>query len=157
MKKILFTVAMFATAFVEYGFAQDSTTTQTSSLLTSYFTLKDALVSSNVDVAAASAAAFTKEVNGANKETLKDEHRNVLLSDAIAISQSKYLKVQREKFTSLSANMLAFAKTVKLSSEPFYLQYCPMKNASWLSNNKIIKNPYYGSAMLNCGSVKETL
>ena len=156
MKKLFFTVALFATAFLQYSFAQDTTKTQASSLLTSYFTLKDALVSSNANVAAASAAVFAKEVNDANQENLKNELRNALLSDAIVISQSKDLKVQREKFASLSTNMLSFAKTVKLSKNPVYQQYCPMKKASWLSDSKTIKNPYYGNAMLNCGSVKET-
>jgi hypothetical protein len=65
--------------------------------------------------------------------------------------------MQREKFATLSTNMFALAKTMKLSAEPVYQQYCPMKKASWLSNNKAIKNPYYGSAMLTCGSVKETI
>jgi hypothetical protein len=32
-----------------------------------------------------------------------------------------------------------------------------MKKASWLSNDKAIKNPYYGSAMLTCGNVKTIL
>ncbi|RYF82932.1 MAG: DUF3347 domain-containing protein, partial [Chitinophagaceae bacterium] len=35
--------------------------------------------------------------------------------------------------------------------------YCPMKKALWLSNEKAIKNPYYGSAMLTCGKVTETI
>jgi hypothetical protein len=31
------------------------------------------------------------------------------------------------------------------------------KGADWLSKEKEIKNPYYGSQMLNCGSVEETI
>ena len=157
MKKILFIVALSATIFVQQSFAQDSTKTQPSPLLTSYYNLKDALVSSNATTAAASAEEFVKALNDIDKETIKDEGRNALLSDANTISQTKDLKVQREKFATLSANMFALAKTVKLSTEPVYQQYCPMKKASWLSSNKAIKNPYYGSAMLTCGSVKETL
>jgi len=157
MKKIFFMVALFATVFVQQNFAQDSTKTQPSPLLTSYYTLKDALVNSNSTTVAASADEFVKVLNDINKEVVKDESRNALLSDATAISQTKDLKVQREKFATLSTNMFALAKTGKLSTEPVYQQYCPMKKASWLSNNKAIKNPYYGSAMLTCGSVKETL
>jgi len=157
MKKIFFMVALFATVFVQQNFAQDSTKTQPSPLLTSYYTLKDALVNSNSTTVAASADEFVKVLNDINKEVVKDESRNALLSDATAISQTKDLKVQREKFATLSTNMFALAKTGKLSTEPVYQQYCPMKKVSWLSNNKAIKNPYYGSAMLTCGSVKETL
>lgn len=157
MKKLFFTVVLFASAFVQYSFARDTTKTQPSLLPTSYFTLKDALVNSNANAAAASAAIFAKEVNGINKENLKNELRNALLSDVTAISRSKDLKLQREKFASLSAIMLAVAQTVKLSAEPVYHQYCPMKKASWLSDSKTIKKPYYGSAMLSCGSIKEIL
>ena len=157
MKKIFFMVALFATVFVQHSVAQDSTKTQPSPLLTSYYNLKDALVSSSATVAAASAAELAKVLNEADKKTVKDERRNALLSDVTAISQTKDLKVQRERFANLSTNMFAIAKTVQLSTEPVYQQYCPMKKASWLSNSKAIKNPYYGSAMLTCGNVKETL
>ena len=115
------------------------------------------MVSSNANAVAASAAEFAKSINETNKETVNNENRNALLSDATEISQTKDLKVQREKFATLSTNMFALAKTVKLATEPIYQQFCPMKKASWLSSSKAIKNPYYGSAMLTCGSVRETL
>lgn len=157
MKKIFFTVALFATAFAQYGIAQDNTKPQSPLLLDSYYNLKDALVGSNAKAAATSAEEFIKAVNAADKEILKEDSRNALLNDAGVISKTNDIKVQREKFASLSTNMYTLAKTVKLSTEPVYQQYCPMKKASWLSNNKAVKNPYYGNAMLTCGSIKETL
>ncbi|GAC1595350.1 MAG: hypothetical protein NVS3B8_08800 [Chitinophagaceae bacterium] len=157
MKNIFIIVASFATVSVQQSFAQDSIKIFPSPLLTSYYVLKDALVSSNTNTAAISAGEFVKALNAADKETVKEESRNALLSDAGAISQTKDLNVQREKFATLSANMLTLAKTVKLSSEPVYQQYCSMRKASWLNNIKVIKNPYFGNAMLTCGSIKETL
>jgi hypothetical protein len=157
MKKIFLLGAFIASAFVQQSFAQDSTKTQPSSLLISYYNLKDALVSSNATTAGASAKAFVNAIKGTDKETIKDDIRNALVSDANAIYQIKDIQVQREKFATLSTNMFALAKIVKLTSEPVYQQYCPMKKASWLSNNKTIKNPYYGSAMLTCGSIKTIL
>jgi hypothetical protein len=32
-----------------------------------------------------------------------------------------------------------------------------MIKTHWLSSEKAIKNPYYGSAMLTCGEVTETI
>ena len=164
MKKIFLLVAFIATVFVQQSFAQpapaqreDSTKTQPSLLLTTYYNLKDALVNSNANKASVSAAALITAINDTGNEIIKEESRSALLSDAAAISQTSNLTLQREKFATLSASLFALAKTVKLTTEPVYLQYCPMKKASWLSNNKAIKNPYYGSAMLTCGSVKETL
>ncbi|MBC7534220.1 MAG: DUF3347 domain-containing protein, partial [Ferruginibacter sp.] len=118
--------------------------------------LKDALVSSNAKAAAAAADEFINAVNAADKETVKEETRNALLKDADLIAKSKELNKQRETFSNLSNTIYALAKTMRLSADPVYQQYCPMKKASWLSNSKAIKNPYYGSAMLTCGSVKET-
>lgn len=152
-KKIFLIVALLATAFAQPSFAQ---TNQTSSLLNDYYLLKDALIKSNAADAAVSATELGKAINALDKETLKDESRKVLLKDAAAISQTKNIKIQREKFAALSTNMANLAKTVKLSADPVYLQYCPMKKASWLSNNKAIKNPYFGNAMLTCGSTKES-
>ncbi len=157
MKKIFLMLALIATAFIQNSFAQDSTKTQPAQLLNAYYKLKDALVGSNPTLAAANAEELIKAINGTDKQTLNDDARASLLKDANTIFQSKDIKLQREKFATLSSNMFELAKTVKLSAEPVYQQYCPMKKASWLSNDKAIKNPYYGSAMLTCGSVKTTL
>lgn len=150
-------LALIATAFTQNSFAQDSTKTEPAQLLNTYYKLKDALVGSNSTLAAANAEELVKAINSTDKEIVNDDARANLLKDANAIAQSKDIKLQREKFATLSNNMFELAKTVKLSAEPVYQQYCPMKKASWLSNEKAIKNPYYGNAMLTCGSVKTTL
>lgn len=150
-------LALIATAFIQNSFGQDSIKTQSSLLLASYYNLKDALVSSNVTVASANAAELLTAIDRVDKGIIKEELRNALLDDAGVISQTKDLKVQREKFATLSNNIFELAKAVKLTADPIYQQYCPMKKASWLSRDKAIKNPYYGSAMLTCGSVKTTL
>ena len=157
MKRILFLVAIIATAFVQQSFAQDNTKVTSPQLLTAYYQLKDNLVKSNPAATAASANVLVQSINDADKEILKDDVRISLLKDASAIAQTGDIKIQREKFSTLSNNLFELAKSVKLSTEPVYQQYCPMKKASWLSNDKAIKNPYYGSAMLTCGSVKTTL
>ena len=157
MKKILFIVALCATALLQNSFAQDSSKSKHSLLLTSYYNLKNALVGSNANTAAANAEEFVKAVNGMDTVIVKEESRSALLKEAFAISQTTDLNIQRVKFATLSAHMFTLAKTVKLSVGPIYQQYCPMKKASWLSDVKAIKNPYYGSSMLTCGSVKETL
>lgn len=157
MKQFFLIIALSVTTFAQQTFGQDTTRTQSSPLLTSYYALKDALISSNPTTAATTADVLVKALNDIDTVTVREETRKALLADANAISQSKDIKVQRVKFATLSNNMFALAKVVKLSSEPVYQQYCPMKQASWLSDSKAIRNPYYGSMMLTCGSVKETL
>jgi hypothetical protein len=60
----------------------------------------------------------------------------------------------------LSKHLSAVMKVSK-SALPIYYQYCPMANkgkgANWLSMENKIKNPYYGTQMLTCGKVLETI
>lgn len=155
MKKTLLLVAFIATLFVHPAFAQEST--HQSSLLTTYYSIKDALVSGNAVAASSQAKEFIKTAGTSDEKSLPVEYKNELLKDAEQILQSKDIKQQRELFAGLSNNMTALVKAVKLTTEPVYQQYCPMKKASWLSSSKAIKNPYFGNTMLTCGKNTETL
>ncbi|CAN5348228.1 hypothetical protein BH09BAC2_BH09BAC2_15450 [soil metagenome] len=158
MKKIFLIIAIVATAFAQNTFAQDTAQpTQQSLLLHSYYNIKDALIAGKAGKASLEAATFVKQFNKVDSGVISQDISTALLKDAIHISESKDIKHQREHFADFSTNMFALAKSVKLTSDPIYEVYCPMKKAYWLSNNKAIKNPYFGSAMLTCGSIKETL
>jgi len=158
VKKIFFIVASLATVFVQNSFAQDSLTQEQSpQLLSLYYNIKDALVAGNANTAASNAEAFVKAANGVDSKSISESNINTLVKDATAISQSKDLKEQRLHFADLSTNLFTVAKTVKLTGQPVYEAFCPMKKAYWLSSSKTIKNPYFGSAMLTCGKVVETL
>ncbi|MEP7239164.1 MAG: DUF3347 domain-containing protein [Ferruginibacter sp.] len=158
MKKIFFTVAFLATAFVQQSLAQDSTSQpQLSQLLHSYYDIKNALVAGNASAASTSAGQFINTAKGIDSKIISEGNINALVKDASEISETKDIKHQREHFSNFSSNMFALAKTVKLTSDPIYEAYCPMKKANWLSSEKAIKNPYYGNAMLTCGKVVETI
>lgn len=133
-------------------------------ILDAYYSIKNALVASDTGESAKAAGALVVAMKAIdmNKMEMKQHTEfmkvnSKIISDAQKIADSKDLKKQREVFQSLSDNFYALAKGVKMSSEPIYQQYCPMKKAGWLSSESDIKNPYYGSSMLTCGSVKETI
>ena len=158
MKKSILVIALLSTVFAQKTFAQDSTQQhQLSQLLTQYYNIKDALVAGNGIVASAKAEEFIKTANSIDYKLISEGNINALLKDATPISETKDIKVQREHFSNLSNNMASLAKSVKLTTEPIYQAYCPMKKASWLTSEKAIKNPYYGSSMLTCGEVTNTL
>ena len=151
---VIFTSLLFSIK----TYSQDSTQQkQLSQLLTQYYAIKDALVDGNATNASTSADQFIKVANSIDYKLISEGNINTLLKDATSISESKDIKKQREVFTNFSNNMIALAKSVKLTAEPVYQAYCPMKKANWLSNEKTIKNPYYGNAMLSCGQVVETI
>jgi len=157
MKKIFLFIALFVTVATQSSSAQESSKAEPGQLLSLYYDIKDALVSGNAATASAKAGDFVKAINSIDTKIVGEANRDALLKDVTVISNSKDLKEQRVSFAPFSENMISLAKTVKLSTDPVYQQYCPMKKASWLSNQQAIKNPYYGSAMLTCGSVKATL
>lgn len=158
MKKILLIFAICTTAFVQQSFSQDSTKqSPLPQLLSNYYNIKNALVAGNASGAALAATSFVNAAKSIDDKIISEENINTLVKDAGSISNSKDINKQREYFARFSINMAAVAKTVKLTDQPIYNAYCPMKKAYWLSSEKAIKNPYYGSAMLTCGSIKETI
>lgn len=133
------------------------------SVQNSYFSLKNALVKSDAKTASANAKELTDAITAVKMNELSATEHNVwmkvmksLNSDASAIAKTQDIKKQREALKTLSKNMYDLLKTSKLST-PVYYQYCPMQDANWLSTENTIKNPYYGSQMLTCGSTVETL
>lgn len=152
MKKIFF-LAVLLTAIFTQTYALRKPLNE--DLLAHYYAVKDALIAGKADLAAKHAAEFVKA--SADVKNLSDASRVILVKDASAIAGTKELKKQRELFAEFSENMAALAKVTKLTDAVIYKAYCPMKKAAWLSKEPVIKNPYYGSAMLACGKVVETI
>lgn len=128
-----------------------------------YFSIKDALVKADSKTASVKSKELTDAITAVKMNELSATEHDVwmkvmksLNSDASAIAKTQDIKKQREAFKTLSKNMYDLLKTSKLST-PIYYQYCPMQDANWLSTENTIKNPYYGSQMLTCGSIVETL
>lgn len=132
-----------------------------------YFALKDALVKTDGVSASAKASAMLTALDGVQMGKLNNEEHTVwmkvennLKTDAKRIKESEGIDNQREYFISLSKSLYELVKAGK-PAETIYYQYCPMANdgkgANWLSKESAIKNPYYGSQMLSCGKVVETI
>jgi hypothetical protein len=132
-----------------------------------YFSVKDALVSTDGPLASNKAEILLKSVTEVEMDKLSMEVHmawmKVLkdLKTAIGnIAATKDVGKQRVYFKSLSKDMFEVIKVSK-SETPVYYQFCPMadsgKGANWLSLEEDIKNPYYGSQMLSCGKTVETI
>lgn len=140
---------------------------QSASALTAYYSVKDALVATDAAAAKTSATALVSALGAVKTTALSAADEKALTAakaNALAISKIADAEVQREQFKSLSTSMIALAKATKPARRETgstYVQFCPMaadgKGAFWLSGQKEIKNPYYGSKMLKCGSVKEEI
>jgi len=140
---------------------------QLKAVFDNYFALKDALVKTDGNTASTKATSLLSAINAVKMETLKADEHNVWMKvlknikeDAEHIADTKDAKHQRDHFDTLSKNIYELIKVSKQET-PTYYQFCPMANngkgANWLSKENVVKNPYYGSMMLSCGKVTETI
>lgn len=123
----------------------------TDKLLDNYLVIKDALVSSDSKASSRVIGDFV-EIIKADKDFAQ---KSDLLKAVEAMHKSSDIEKQRTSFEKVSTIMWEVVKQSGALSQDVYYQYCPMKKAYWLSNESAIKNPYYGSKMLSCGSVKD--
>lgn len=132
-----------------------------------YLSLKNALVKEDKTEAATSARRLADHLQAVDMNALTaNEHgvwmkvAKLLTTETEKIAAAKQISEQRKHFIPLSEQMFTLVKASKLE-EVIYYQQCPMANdgrgATWLSNEREIKNPYYGSKMLTCGSTIETI
>jgi hypothetical protein len=151
-------VALLLTV-VTIGAKAQTTNAAINNVVTAYLDVKSALAADNGANAEAKARILTAQITAVkitDKAAWK-KYADKLSFDARHISETKKIDHQREHFASLSKNLLEVLKALNANAQTLYVQYCPMKKSSWLSDIQAIENPYYGKEMLDCGSVKETL
>ena len=155
MKKLIFT-ALFS-IFSILNLSAQKSDASISKLFQNYLNIKTALATDNSDEASRAANTFIKSASMVDYKVLSEGNLDVLRKNASKIADSRSIETQRESFNDLSQNMISMTKNFKLSDKSVFVQYCPMAEASWLSAEKEIKNPYYGKSMLTCGSVKSEI
>ena len=141
-------------------------------LLSSYYSLKDALVAS--DSAKANLAATqllvnadslkVNEIQGDSTGVIKEtagSFTSTIHSSAEALQKESTLEEKRKEFEVISDALWSLTRTVKYDGAVVYYNHCPMafdnKGAYWLSNSAKIENPYFGDKMLTCGSVEDSV
>ena len=84
-----------------------------------------------------------------------------IVGSAQALAGEKDIKAKRKEFEMIADAMWSLTRVVKYNGQKVYWQYCPMafnnKGAYWMSNEREIKNPYFGHEMPECGSVEDSL
>lgn len=123
-----------------------------SEIFENYLYLKEALVLSDQQQAGTAAARLLESLENAE---LSGKNRTAI-NLVRKIVQAGSLDEQRTAFADLTPILWERVEKTKGLKQDVYLQYCPMKKASWLSDEAGIRNPFYGSRMLTCGTVSAT-
>ncbi|THH39672.1 efflux RND transporter periplasmic adaptor subunit [Neolewinella litorea] len=89
------------------------------------------------------------------------EQFNALSSHLGALAGAGEMEEQRAQFGFLSQALINTLTAFGAADDTLYVQHCPMAfdnaGANWLSADLSIRNPYFGEAMLTCGSTVDTL
>ena len=133
-------------------------------VLLAYLKVKDALVASDAPQTVVSAKATLEALNAiptSNLGKMEQEHFNASVKMLEAIAAKTNLNNQRSHFVLLNEHLVALVSAFSTLENTLYVQQCPMANnnqgAVWLSIEKDIRNPYFGAAMLKCGSTIKSL
>ncbi|WP_299276619.1 efflux RND transporter periplasmic adaptor subunit [uncultured Psychroserpens sp.] len=133
-----------------------------------YINLKDALVKEDSKNTSVNATSFLNNLSKVDMKLLSENNAHIhwmslvkeIQSSATSISKTSDIKEQRDHFKHLSSHLVNAVQLFGVK-EKVYVEYCPMADnnngAYWLSKEEKVLNPYFGKAMLNCGSVKEVI
>ncbi|MBF4491561.1 DUF3347 domain-containing protein [Flavobacterium sp. MR2016-29] len=135
-------------------------------IVTDYLSLKNALTKDDSNGTADSGKALVKTLGKIDMKKLSGEQMKTYMDIADDLKEhaehigdnAGNIAHQREHFVLMSKDINDLVATFG-TDQKLYQDFCPMadegKGAIWISEVKDIKNPYYGSEMLTCGSVRK--
>ena len=183
MNKVKVTIAIVAMAFVSlttmafsdlYNESRENESQTTMNaeaqqadakqVVAEYMTIKDALVKTDKDAAAKAGkqlGSLLKNFKVSNYPSEQQKKLKDVIDDAMVHTEhigKSEMAHQREHFKMLSKDIIDML-TITGTEITLYQQYCPMYDggSAWLSMEKEIRNPYFGSKMMKCGKVQKEI
>jgi hypothetical protein len=118
-------------------------------LVDPYLQIQAGLSSDRFESVSTHAAAIEKAAGALGKDG------EPIVAAARKLAVVKDIAAARTAFGELSGAIVQYAEKTRSGFGPdVRLAHCPMVNKPWLTKDKTIRNPYYGAAMLTCGSFK---
>jgi HPt (histidine-containing phosphotransfer) domain-containing protein len=123
-----------------------------SGLLEPYLGIESALTEDAISRVAEDAHRFAREA-----ETLGAQG-NVMRAAALKLQGAQTLEAARSSFGELSEALIAFGESTHASAgKDNRVVLCTMVQQRWIQRGDAIRNPYYGKAMLTCGTFQNAL
>lgn len=141
---------------------------QIANLTNTYLSLKDAFVATDNELSIKEVNNLLEVLPAIDMSLLKGEAHLYWMEQLSAIqahgkkiSELSDIEDQRRQFDFLSQALIRTIKVFGTPTDTLYIQFCPMvfnnEGADWISKEKSVLNPYFGSKMLRCGVVKDTI
>lgn len=118
-------------------------------IVASYLEIHARLTADKTDGIKASAAAIARTA------AAMGERGAAMARAAKAVEDAGDLKTARDAFGPLSEAVIAAAQAEGMQDLGVRQAFCPMVKRPWLQKEDKIRNPYYGSSMLECGEIKK--
>jgi len=139
-----------------------------STLITHYLNMKNALTQDQFLDAQNHLTNFKQEVtkssamnNHPDHSKMHQQHHAAMVKAVEEASDAANIDAFRKAFIAISENLIMALDNQHFDAQQLYLQYCPMANngegAEWISEEKEIRNPFYGRQMHNCGETVESI
>lgn len=137
---------IFATALTASALASEST----KAIVASYLQIHAALSADKVDGVKPAAAAIATEAArmGAPGEAVVKAAKTMESAADLKAARTALGPLSDAVIAAVSADGWKDVSGVKVG-------YCPMVDKHWLQKDGTVNNPYYGSAMLTCGELKD--
>ena len=119
-------------------------------LLDPYLRVQDALARDQTDTVKQDAAAVAKAAAAIGPQA------KPVADAALELERAGSLDAARDAFAKVSEAVLAYAKASGSNPPPdVKVAFCAMNAKPWLQKGNTVRNPYYGSQMLECGEFKK--
>lgn len=137
---------------------EESWVTSLKPATSAYLSVSKALADDQPEKALKAAPAFASTLSALPEGAGKME----LLQALSAFQKEKDVKALRKAFKPVSDSLIRLVRKHGMDHiGNVYVIHCPMalkgKGADWLSADSQVRNPYFGDAMYDCGSVTDTL
>lgn len=131
-------------------------------LYSAYLEIQSALAKDDLERALDLGGKFAKQPGTLPRELSHGVKAGQILGDLAALNRAKDITEYRKAFSPFSEHMALLMSEVKYQGKKPVLEFrCPMANGNkggkWLQAEKELANPYFGSAMLTCGSLQKSL
>ena len=138
--------AVFAMVFVLFA-AQPAPAAVADGLAAPYLHIQLALANDSMDGVNDAAGAMAAEAEGMGAPA------RLIAATARALAGATDMETARAAFGPLSDALIAYGEEVGFGE--LRVAYCPMVDRSWVQAGSELRNPFYGSQMLTCGSFVE--
>ena len=137
-------------------------------VIDAYLNLKDGMVAGDEKLTSRYSTALLNALEKIDGNLQKgeakafwEEKKSFLLQHAKLCKEAPDMEGKRKNFIFLSEPLIKLVTAFGPGDEMLYVDYCPMANdnqgAYWLSQTKVIQNPFMPEIMLSCGEVKKEI